>query len=798
LKALRETSSKIAAVVRVPSSLSEASVFERGKRKASKFHKGIRRAHSQRVSAAKVKAVTLRDLFVRDLTSDSSALLPLLLQLEHHANASVQPHAAGEFRSLRTNSEASTVPESQSSLAPKSQNTSKERSEKLPPPQPPAVGAESSCVTPELLMLLHLQRDSASSQLSLATDADARGSRSSAVESIALRLARAVRRINRRREVLQRMRQLLVVELAKRRLAQSVHDQSCGAGCIKLTPVLKEICASVNQTDEDFVSNTFAMLVVVGAIVQLTATVFLGGDNQGGRTLEHAMGPLFAYSRDIWFDLPASWSYTPRSMLAPFAALPFFVCFGFYLALLGLGNVKAHGTCWPGVVGLTTCAVQFGWSAWYGWWVVEHLRDHYQKQLASTQQEHTGLTILQTFERTFTDGDSDNWWKTVLVSVNVIISLALFVIQLQTEMRTIDAKLAKAASKTGKTVKTASRKTPSAAAQRASAAPRRGSLVAMIDGAMKHSMYQQLWADLKLWLLQTDEQGVHFPVALRAAIGASTVLTLIMTLWINLRFAKEYETYFASWTPAVSYMQQVLDDPHQGSWIKGLLSSDQIETLRYAVVLALMMQQNLVGALISGLRFGSVLGVCATLFGSVDTFFSYRDAYKFFATRGPSVMRFDISRSDTERFVPFFVIAQLFGFLLVVLFWSCLRVAWVLIFVEWPYAAVYRVTLASSWTIIVADTLVVRPFVIIYLQKINCGPALFVVQMWYLCMLGGNATAGCHHTLSSSHVIAPWRVRACLLSRCVRPQGCFSTLYCHPVCGAFVLQSRALPFSRRV
>jgi len=159
LKALRETSSKIAAVVRVPSSLSEASVFERGKRKASKFHKGIRRAHSQRVSAAKVKAVTLRDLFVRDLTSDSSALLPLLLQLEHHANASVQPHAAGEFRSLRTNSEASTVPESQSSLAPKSQNTSKERSEKLPPPQPPAVGAESSCVTPELLMLLHLQRD---------------------------------------------------------------------------------------------------------------------------------------------------------------------------------------------------------------------------------------------------------------------------------------------------------------------------------------------------------------------------------------------------------------------------------------------------------------------------------------------------------------------------------------------------------------------------------------------------------------------------------------------------------------
>jgi hypothetical protein len=133
-----------------------------------------------------------------------------------------------------------------------------------------------------------------------------------------------------------------------------------------------------------------------------------------------------------------------------------------------------------------------------------------------------------------------------------------------------------------------------------------------------------------------------------------------------------------------------------------------------------------------GLATGAIFGVGLTLHGVIDTFRTYASLYEFFDRASPAQLRFPLFRPDAVRLVSSIVAYNFFGLMLMCGFGTMNGVGFACLWYDWPWAATLRRSFCSALAALAFYLLFVAPLITPLCQRCSSGPALFVIEMWYL------------------------------------------------------------------
>ena len=180
---------------------------------------------------------------------------------------------------------------------------------------------------------------------------------------------------------------------------------------------------------------------------------------------------------------------------------------------------------------------------------------------------------------------------------------------------------------------------------------------------------------------------------------------------------------------ALPKLQQMLDER------QGLLGDDAegvVAAARVCLVTALQIaRHNLF--LPVGVGIGAAVGPMLAVRGILRTMKTYTHTYDLLWTHGPTAMRFPLRRANSVRFFATFIAFQLCGFVLVVLLFAAASIVLVLLWEgDWPGAPLLRALVLTVVSMQMMEMLIIRSVVVPLCQKLQCGPALFMLELWYL------------------------------------------------------------------
>ena len=133
---------------------------------------------------------------------------------------------------------------------------------------------------------------------------------------------------------------------------------------------------------------------------------------------------------------------------------------------------------------------------------------------------------------------------------------------------------------------------------------------------------------------------------------------------------------------------------------------------------------------------GGVVGCCLsfllTLKGIRKTWATFYELYGLLYTHQHTCMRTPLRKANSVRLMSTLIFYQLFGFTLVVAFCSFMGLLIGLASVEWPGKLWLRALFANALIAQLTEMAYVRTCVTPLFQLFECGPALFVINLWYM------------------------------------------------------------------
>jgi len=133
-----------------------------------------------------------------------------------------------------------------------------------------------------------------------------------------------------------------------------------------------------------------------------------------------------------------------------------------------------------------------------------------------------------------------------------------------------------------------------------------------------------------------------------------------------------------------------------------------------------------------GLGLGSILSFYLVIKGIMHTLQVYARAYSLFWASGPSSLRFPLRRANALRLYSTFVSFQLFGIINVLVAVTVVALLVATLVVPGPVSSFSRGVVLSLVSVQLAEMLFFRTVVVPFFQSINCGPALYASELWYL------------------------------------------------------------------
>jgi len=133
---------------------------------------------------------------------------------------------------------------------------------------------------------------------------------------------------------------------------------------------------------------------------------------------------------------------------------------------------------------------------------------------------------------------------------------------------------------------------------------------------------------------------------------------------------------------------------------------------------------------------GGVVGCCLsfvlTLRGIRGTWAAFYELYELMHTHQHTCMRMPLRKANSVRLMSTLIFYQLFGFALVVAFCSFLGLLIGLATVDWSGKLWLRALFANALIAQITEMAYVRTCVTPLFQLFECGPALFVINLWYM------------------------------------------------------------------
>jgi len=222
---------------------------------------------------------------------------------------------------------------------------------------------------------------------------------------------------------------------------------------------------------------------------------------------------------------------------------------------------------------------------------------------------------------------------------------------------------------------------------------------------------------------------VHLPVVLVAAFIASTLIVASTTtvLFVNLvPRILEFEDQILKTVPR---LMQMLDERSAllGEDAAGIVSSAKM----LLVTIMQIARHNLF--LPAGVAIGAAVGPVLAIKGILHTLRTYSHTYDLLWTHGPTAMRYPLRRANSVRFFATFIAFQFCGFVLVVLLTAVISIVAVLLWEgDWPGAPALRSLVLTVLGMQMMEMFIIRTVVVPLCQKLQCGPALFMLELWYL------------------------------------------------------------------
>ena len=219
---------------------------------------------------------------------------------------------------------------------------------------------------------------------------------------------------------------------------------------------------------------------------------------------------------------------------------------------------------------------------------------------------------------------------------------------------------------------------------------------------------------------------LHLPVVLSAAFITSLLIQVCVTavMFINVvPRLLQAERDLVSFIPK---MLQTLDERHQ------LLGAEAISTTRASLTTVMQIASHDMFIPV-GIGAGACVALLLAIHGMLNTLKVYSHTYELLWRAGPSALRYPLRRANSIRFFATFVAFQLCGMVLVVIGFVVLAVLLLLLWEdEWFGAPKLRGFLVALVGLQLTEMLIVRTVLVPFFQKLRCGPALFMCELWYL------------------------------------------------------------------
>lgn len=222
---------------------------------------------------------------------------------------------------------------------------------------------------------------------------------------------------------------------------------------------------------------------------------------------------------------------------------------------------------------------------------------------------------------------------------------------------------------------------------------------------------------------------VHLPVVLVAAFIASTLIVASTTIVLFVNFVPRILQIEDQILKTVPRLQQMLDER------QALLGDDAAGIVNMARMLLITVLQiarhNLF--LPAGVGVGAMVGPVLAIKGILHTLRTYSHTYDLLWKHGPTAMRYPLRRANSVRFFATFIAFQFCGFVLVVMVTAFISVVLVLLWEgDWPGAPLLRSFVLTVSGMQMMEMFIIRTVVVPLCQKLQCGPALFMLELWYL------------------------------------------------------------------
>jgi len=133
-----------------------------------------------------------------------------------------------------------------------------------------------------------------------------------------------------------------------------------------------------------------------------------------------------------------------------------------------------------------------------------------------------------------------------------------------------------------------------------------------------------------------------------------------------------------------------------------------------------------------GLTVSAVVSIVLSLRGIYKTWTVYTHVYDLLLSHGPSALRFPLRRANSVRLMGAFVAFNVWGQLLVSMTCCTIAALCTVLLEDWRYGATTRTAFAGAVHTWIAEMFIIRPVLVPLVQRYNCGPALFAIEMWYL------------------------------------------------------------------